>query len=154
MVVLLGLLVGCTTATLSVPLKDFDVPFASIQANQVLFTKQEFNKPPLALTSAALEGSLTYQQGNISLGFYTADREPCAPTGGVYACNPNANNIEAAGSVSFQSGATQPLRLSGSRLTDGINRGDLWIGVRLESGLATTGTLQFRNMVARVAVLP
>lgn len=151
---LLGLLMGCTSAPLTVALQDFEVPIATVQSGQVLFRQQVFNKPPIALTAVALEGNLTYQQGSISLGFYTSDGEPCAPTGGVYVCNPTDSNIQAAGSVSFQSAATQPLRLSGSKLTSGINSGNLWIGVRLESGLATTGTLQFRNMVAKVAVLP
>lgn len=154
LVLLLGLLMGCTNAPLTVALQDFDVPIATVQSGQAVFSKQNFNRPPVALTAVALEGSLTYQQGNISLSFYTSEGEPCAPTGGVYACNPNDPNIQAAGSASFQTGSTQPLRLSGSKLTSGINNGNLWIGVKLESGLATAGTLQFRNMVAKVAVLP
>lgn len=152
--ILLGMLVGCTNAPLTVALQDFDVSIAAIQSGQAVFAKQNFNRPPVPFTAVALEGNLTYQQGNIILNFYTSDGEPCAPTGGVYVCNPADSNIQAAGSVSFQSAATQPLRLSGSKLTSGINSGNLWIGVRLESGLATAGTLQFRNMVAKVAVLP
>ncbi len=153
-VVLLGLLVGCTNAPLTVALQDFEVPIATVQSGQAVFTKQNFNRPPVAFTAVALEGNLTYQQGNISLRFYTSEGEPCAPTGGVYVCNPNDPNIQAAGGASFQTGSTQPLRLSGSKLTSGINSGNLWIGVKLESGIATAGTLQFRNMVAKVAVLP
>ena len=151
---LLGLLVGCTNAPLTVALQDFEVSIATIQSGQAVFTQQNFNRPPIAFTAVALEGNLTYQQGNVSLSFYTSDGEPCAPTGGVYVCNPSSPNIQAAGNVSFQTGPTQPLRLSGSKLTSGINSGNLWIGVKLESGLATAGTLQFRNMVAKVAVLP
>lgn len=150
----LGMLVGCTNAPLTVALQDFEVPIATIQSGQAVFTKQSFNRPPVSFTSVALEGNLTFQQGNISLGFYTSEVEPCAPTGGVYICNPADPSIQAAGSAGFQSGATQPLRLSGSKLTGGINSGNLWIGVRLESGIATAGTLHFRNMVAKVAVLP
>jgi hypothetical protein len=152
--VLLGLLVGCTPAPLTVGLQDFEVPIAAIQSGQAVFTKQNFNRPPVSFTAVTLEGNLTYQQGNISLVFYTSDGEPCAPTSGVYICNPANPGIQEAGSARFQSGATQPLRLSGSKLTSGINSGNLWIGVKLESGVATAGTLQFRNMVARVAVLP
>lgn len=151
---LLGLLVGCTNAPLTVALQDFEVSIATVQSGQAVFTQQNFNRPPIAFTAVALEGNLTYQQGNVSLSFYTSDGEPCAPTGGVYVCNPSSLNIQAAGNVSFQTGPTQPLRLSGSKLTSGINNGNLWIGVKLESGLATAGTLQFRNMVAKVAVLP
>ncbi|MCX7783966.1 MAG: hypothetical protein N2318_10045 [Meiothermus sp.] len=150
----LGLLAGCTNTPLTVALQDFDVPIATIQSGQAVFTKQNFNRPPVSFTAVALEGNLTYQQGSISLGFYTSDVEPCAPTGGVYICNPANPSIQAAGSANFQSGATQPLRLAGSKLTSGINSGNLWIGVKLESGIATAGTLQFRNMVAKVALLP
>lgn len=153
-VVLLGLLMGCSNAPLTVALQDFDVPIAAVQSGQAVFTKQNFNRPPVAFTAVALEGSLNYQQGNVRLEFYTSEDAPCAPTGEVYVCDPSDPKIEAAGSVSFQTGPTQPLRLSGSKLTGGINNGSLWIGVRLESGLATAGTLQFRNMVAKVAVLP
>lgn len=153
-VVLLGLLMGCTNAPLTVALQDFDVPIAAVQSGQAVFTEQNFNRPPVALRAVTLEGSLNYQQGNVRLEFYTSEDEPCAPTGGVYVCNPNNPNIQAAGSASFQTGSTQPIRLSGSKLTGGINNGSLWIGVRLESGVVTAGTLQFRNMVAKVAVLP
>ncbi len=153
-VALLGLLVGCTRAPLTVTLQDFEVSIATVQSGQVVFTQQNFNRPPIAFTTVALEGNLNYQQGNVSLTFYTSDGEPCAPTGGVHVCNPSSPNIQAAGSASFQTGPTQPLRLSGSKLTLGVNNGNLWIGVKLESGIATAGTLQFRNMVAKVAVLP
>jgi hypothetical protein len=153
-VALLGLLVGCTRAPLTVALQDFEVPIATVQSGQAVFTQQNFNRPPIALTNVALEGNLTYQQGDVSLVFYTSDGEPCAPTGGVYICNPNDPNIQEAGSAHFQTAPTQPLRLSGSKLTSGVNSGNLWIGVKLESGIATAGTLQFRNLVARVSLLP
>jgi len=81
-VALLGLLVGCTHAPLTVALQDFEVPIATVQSGQAVFTQQNFNRPPIALTNVALEGNLTYQQGDVSLVFYTSDGEPCAPTGG------------------------------------------------------------------------
>lgn len=101
-VVLLGLLMGCTNAPLTVALQDFDVPIAAVQSGQAVFTEQNFNRPPVALRAVTLEGSLNYQQGNVRLEFYTSEDEPCAPTGGVYVCNPNDPNIQAAGSASFQ----------------------------------------------------
>lgn len=152
--VALTLFAGCSNAPITVPLQDFDVPIATIQSGQALFTKQNFNRPPIPLSAVALEGSLTYQQGNVSLRFYAAEEEPCTPTSGVYLCNTANPKIEQAGNADFQSGATQPLRLSGDKLTRGINNGSLWIGVKLESGIATAGTLEFRNMVAKVALIP
>jgi hypothetical protein len=154
---LLGILLGCTSAPLTVPLGDFDVGVPPVWSDtrSVVFVKREFRPPPVNIKYASLEGSLTYQSGDISLHFYAADSEPCPPAHpGVYICDRDDPDIQPVGSASFQTGATQPLRLSGSRITSGINRGNLWIGVRLDRGVATAGTLQFRNMVARVAVLP
>lgn len=151
-ILLVGLLVSCTSAPFTVGLRGFDVDVATLQMNRAVFVKQSFDRPPFEVRHVVVTGNLTYQQGSISLVFYTSDREPCAPTSGVYICD--VTDHEQVGSASFQSGATQPLRLSGSKLSSGINRGNLWIGVRLNSGLATAGTLQFRNMVARVTVLP
>lgn len=153
---LLGILLGCTRAPLTVHLGDFDVPVPVTWSDTrtVVFVKREFSPPPVSIKYASLEGSLTYRSGDISLHFYAADSEPCPPAHGVYICDRDDPDIQFVGSASFQTGATQPLRLSGSRITNGINRGNLWIGVRLHSGIATGGTLEFRNMVARVAVLP
>jgi hypothetical protein len=153
---LLGILLGCASLPLTVPLGNFDVGVPPVWSDtrSVVFVKREFRPPPVSIKYASLEGSLTYQEGDISLRFYAADSEPCPPAHGVNICDRHDPDIQLVGSASFHTGATQPLRLSGSRITNGINRGNLWIGVRLHSGIATGGTLEFRNMVARVAVLP
>jgi hypothetical protein len=153
---LLGILLGCTRAPLTVPLGDFEVGVPPVWSDMrsVVFVKREFRPPPVNIKYASLEGSLTFQEGPISLHFYAADSEPCPPAHGVYICDPDDPDIQPVGSASFQAGATQPLRLSGSRITNGINRGTLWIGVRLDRGFTTATTLRFSNMVARVAVLP
>ncbi|RDI96428.1 hypothetical protein DV704_00960 [Meiothermus sp. QL-1] len=149
------LLAGCSNAPITVPIQDFDTDFAGVQSSQAVFAKGEFRKPPVNLSSLVLEGTLYYPQTSASFTFFVSDTEPCGNrANGFYICNPNASHIEQAGTASFQSGSPQPLRLSANRLTSGINSGNLWIGVRLDSGIATAGTLQFRNMVARVAVLP
>jgi hypothetical protein len=146
---------ACSSAPISVPLRDFDVDIAAVQSSQAVFVKQSFDKPPLSLSSVVLKGTLRYQQASARFTFFVSDTEPCSSQAqGFYLCDPNAPHIQRAGEASFQSGASQPLELTGTRLTQGINSGNLWIGVRLESGLATAGTLEFRNMVAQVAVLP
>jgi len=148
---LLGLLVGCANTPLRVPLNDFDVDFAAIQIGKITFVKQGFNRPPVGLSRVELEGSLTYKTG-VSFIFYATDSEPCnTQSNGVYLCDPGPS-FEQIGSADFQPGPTQPLLLSGTKLTSGINSGQLWIGVKLNSGLVTTGTLKFRNMVAKVAL--
>lgn len=153
---LLGLLVGCTNAPLRVSLGDFDVDVALFQNNKVLFVKQSFDRPPLSLTQVALEGYLNYRQQNVALAFYAADSEPCTPTlvgsGQIYLCDPAGSDL--LGSVSFASGARQRFEFSSPKLTSGINSGNLWLGVKQQSSLLTVGTLEFRTLVARVAVLP
>jgi hypothetical protein len=129
------------------------VDVVAFQNNRIVFVKQDFAKPPFALRKADLEGNLTYRS-EFAFSFYATDSEPCSnQSNGVYLCEENPS-FASIGSVNFQSGSTQPLRFSGSRLTSGINSGNLWIGVRLDKGLVTTGTLEFRNLVARVSLLP
>ncbi len=150
---LLVFLVGCSNAPLSVSIRDFDVDFAAVQTNKITFVKQGFERPPVNLSRVELEGNLSYKTG-VSFSFYATDTEPCSTqSNGVYLCDPGSS-FEQIGTASFQSSPTQALRLSGNRLTSGINSGNLWIGVKLENGLATAGTLQFRNMVAKVALVP
>lgn len=152
---LVVLLAACSAAPITVKLRDFDIPIATVQSGQVVFTQQSFSKPSVGLSSVRLEGNLTYQQGPYVLSFYAANGEPCstADPGGTYrVCDAGNPNIDLAGTVDFSAGATRPLSLSSGKLTQGINSGNLWIGVKLDSGLLTNGTLQFRNMVAKVAV--
>lgn len=148
-------LASCTNAPLSVPIRDFDVDFAGVQTGQAAFVKANFDKPPVALTQLTLEGTLSFPQTSASFTFFASDTEPCTnKISGVYICNPGASHIEQAGTASFASGTTQPLQLSGNRLKNGINSGNLWIGVRLDTGGIASGTLQFRNMIAKVALIP
>ncbi|MCX7801704.1 MAG: hypothetical protein N2313_01635 [Meiothermus ruber] len=153
LLVLSGLLFGCSNAPLSVALRDFDVDVAAVQSNKIVFVKQSFDRPPVSLSRVELEGNLTYKTG-FAFSFFASDTEPCnTQSNGVYVCDPSSS-FEQIGTANFQSGPTQPLKLSGNQLTSGINSGNLWIGVRLDSGLFTSGTMQFRNMIARVALVP
>lgn len=148
-------LASCTNAPLSVPIRDFDVDFTGVQTGQAVFVKANFDKPPVALTQLTLEGALTFPQTTARFTFFASDSEPCNnQISGVYFCNPGASHIEQVGTADFANGTTQPLQLSGSRLKNGINSGNLWIGVRLDTGGIASGTLRFRNMIAKVALIP
>ncbi len=148
-------LASCTNAPLSVPIRDFNVDIAAIQTDQAAFVKANFDKPPVALTQLTLEGTLTFPLTTASFTFFASDSEPCnIQISGVYICNLGDSHIEQVGTANFASGTTQPLQLSGRRLKDGINSGNLWIGVRLDAGGITAGTLQFRKMIAKVALIP
>jgi hypothetical protein len=148
-------LAGCAAAPITIPLQDFEFnnPQAHSDTTQVVFVGQEFNRPPVALASASLEGNITSPGGNFALSFYASDRAPCPPSPqpGVYICSSNLG-LPSIGRVDFAGGATQPFRLSGGQLTSGINNGRLWLGVRLERGTAPAGIVRLHNMVARAAV--
>ncbi|MCX7601610.1 MAG: hypothetical protein N2Z75_06695 [Meiothermus sp.] len=153
--VFLMILSGCASAPLAIGVRDFDADFTGVQTGQAVFVKAQFDKPPVPVAQLTLEGSLNFQQTSASFTFFASDSEPCNNrVSGFYICNPNAPHIEQSGTVNFSSGTTQPLRLSGNRLKSGINSGNLWLGVRLDSGGVASGTLQFRNLVARVAFVP
>jgi hypothetical protein len=151
-------LAGCAAAPITIPLQDFQFtnPQAISNTSQVVFVGQQLEtRPPVPLASVSLDGNVTYQAGDFALSFYaSANRPSCPPLSGqpgVYVCDSNLG-LPSIGRVDFLAGATQPLRLSGSQLTSGINNGRLWLGVRLERGTAPAGTVRLHNMVARAAV--
>jgi len=151
---LLGLLAACTALPFSTSIKDYNTDVALIGNTTVTLQQAQLGeRPGVALKSIEIVGNVTYQQQDVTLEFYAADQPPCANNlNGVYTCPVSSPNLESIGQVNFSSGATQPFTWQGSKLTSGVNKGELYLGVRLKSGTLTGGTLQFRNMVAKVAV--
>ncbi|PZA07979.1 MULTISPECIES: hypothetical protein [unclassified Meiothermus] len=151
---LLGLLAACTALPFSTSIKDYDTKVALVGTSTVVLQRAQLDqRPGVALKSIEIVGNVTYQQQDVTLEFYAADQPPCGTAfSGVYTCPANSPNLESIGQVNFSSGATQPFTWQGSELTSGVNKGELYLGVRLKSGQLAGGTLQFRNMVAKVAV--
>lgn len=118
------------------------------------FQKSTQNQtPPAALKSVTLEGEALYQQSAVVLEFFASDGPPCATqSGGVYRCAADPASMDTLGEANFASSSSQPISWSGARLTSGVNKGNLYIGVRLKSGIITSGTLKFRNLVAKVVL--
>lgn len=151
---LLGLLAACTALPFSTSVKDYDSDVTLFGNNTVALQKAQLGqRPGVALKSIEIIGNVTYQQQDVTLEFYAADESPCSTVlSGVYTCSVSSPTLESIGEVNFSSGVTQPFIWKGSKLTSGVNKGELYLGVRLKSGVLTGGTLQFRNMVAKVAV--
>jgi hypothetical protein len=151
---LLGLLAACTALPFSTSVKDYDTDVALIGNTIVTLQRAQLGeRPGVALKSVEITGNVNYQQQNVTLEFYAADQPPCASkVNGIYTCSVNSSSLESIGEVNFSSGATQPFTWGGDKLTSGVNKGELYLGVRLKSGTLTGGTLQFRNMIAKVAV--
>lgn len=149
-----GILAACSVAPLIIHIEDYDTDVGLLGNSKVVFQKAKQDRtPPAAVKSVAIEGKLIYQQQDITLEFYASDGPPCTnqPISGIYVCD-QSDNLERVGEVSFSGGAIQPFEWSGSQLTQGVNKGTLYMGVRLKSGLLTGGTLQFRNLIAKVAL--
>lgn len=148
------LLTACSQAPLSIPVADSSTDIALITGSSIVFQKaNQTQNPPTPVKSIALEGTATYKTENSVFEFFASDGVPCNnQVGSVYICSPNAS-LESLGQTDFSSGASQSFRWSGTKLTDGTNKGTLYLGVRLKSGTLSSGTLRFSNMVAKVAIL-
>jgi hypothetical protein len=150
----LGLLAACTALPFSTSIQDYDTDVALVGNNTVALQQAQLGEQHgVTLKSIEITGSVTYQQQDVTLEFYAADQPPCGTViSGVYTCPASSPNLEFIGQVDFSSGATQSFNWKGDKLTSGVNKGELYLGVRLKNGQLTGGTLQFRNMVAKVAV--
>lgn len=149
---LLGLLAACTALPLSIAIPGYT---SKVAANNTVITfqkTQQTQTPPSPAKSITIEGQITYNQ-TATLVFYASDTPPCdSQINGVYTCSFDSNTMESLGEISLQAGVPQNFVWQGAKLTGGINKNSLYIGVSLKDSLLTGGTLQFRNMVAKVAV--
>jgi len=145
-------LVACSAVPLSIAIPDYDSPVAANSATITFQQTSQTQAPPTPVKSISIQGQITYNQ-TATLEFYTSDTPPCGTVlGGVYTCSFDPSTMEKVGESALQAGVAQSFSWSSSRLTNGINQKTLYIGVALKSGLLSGGTLQFRNLVARVAV--
>jgi len=148
------ILTACSAAPLTISLGEYQSGVTLVQDGAVYFQKSSQNQvPPTAFKSVTLEGQAVYQQAVVVMEFYASDGLPCnTQNSGVYRCAVDTATMDLLGQSDFSGSDTQAINWSGTRLTNGVNKGNLYIGVRLKSGLITSGTLKFRNMVAKVAL--
>lgn len=145
-------LAACSGVPLSIPIPDYS---SSVVANGVTiaFQKtQQTQTPSTPLKSVVITGQIIYDQ-TADLLFYASDAPPCGnQLKGVYFCSFDSSTMEKIGESSLQAEVAQSFSWSGAKLTSGINKNNLYIGVKLRDMSLTGGTLQFHNLVAKVAV--
>jgi hypothetical protein len=99
---------------------------------------------------------------NITLGFYARTQDPsqdpaCTaftlPGAGssIYFCSTDPKD-QKVGQATFQNSQQASFTLQGTKLTEGIKAGRLWLGIKASGLPSTSLTLTFRNMKAYVTV--
>ncbi len=171
----LGLLLALTacSVTVTVPMPDQtldlpDLPGLIDTGRKVVYPKDglSFSPPPVdVVRSLRVEGVLEASQPlNITLEFYARTQDPsqddactAPPFPGVeniYFCStdPNDQKDQKVGQATFQNSQQASFTLQGTKLTEGIKAGRLWLGIKASGLPSTSLTLTFRNMKAYVTV--
>jgi hypothetical protein len=156
----LGLLTACQSNPISIPVPNAQFPLASIPtAGRVIMFAQPltFDRPPIS-AQYLLEGQATYQQTNLSLEIYGSAFQPggasCQTVGSYIICDPAGGIVTklSTAPINFSSGATQPFELRGVVLNQAINQGQIWLGVQIGANQLSTGNVDLRQMLVKVAV--
>ncbi|MGC8905529.1 hypothetical protein [Thermus sp.] len=158
-------LVSCS-ATLTLPLPDQTVEVAAVAdtGGKVVYPAKPnpFSPPGSILKDVRVEGTLeASQELFLTLDLYARTEDPAQDpdcfalsdlgTTYAYACSVGPED-EKIGQAGFANTASAPLSLSGSKLTEGIKQGRLWLGV-MAKGLPAAGvTLTFKNLRATVTL--
>ncbi|MGC8968478.1 MAG: hypothetical protein ACP5JV_09255 [Thermus sp.] len=157
-------LAGCS-ATLTLPLPDQTVKVAAVAdtggkvvypANPNLFS------PPRSILDVRVEGTLEASQDLfLTLDLYARTEDPAQDPGCfalsdlrttyAYACSVGPED-EKIGQAGFANTKSAPLSLSGSKLTEGIKQGRLWLGVMAKGLPAAEVTFTFKNLRATVTL--
>jgi hypothetical protein len=172
----LGLLLALTacsvTVTVDLPNQTLDLPGITDTGGQIAYPKDglTFSPPPVdVVRGLRVEGVLKASQPlNITLEFYartqdpsqdpacTAPTFPFAPQGigvepVIYFCSIGPND-QKVGQATFQNSQQASFTLQGTKLTEGIKAGRLWLGIKASGLPSTSLTLTFLNMKAYVTV--
>jgi len=169
----LGLLLALTacsvTVTVPLPPQEVKVPVASDIGGKVVYPKDglSFSPPPVdVVRGIRVEGVLEASQPlDITLEFYARTQDPSqdpactAPTFPqgigvepvIYFCSIGPND-QKVGQATFQNSQQASFTLQGTKLTEGIKAGRLWLGIKASGLPSTPLTLTFLNMKAYVTV--
>jgi len=173
----LGLLLALTacsvTVTVDLPDQTLDLPGLADTVGKVVYPKDglSFDPPPVdVVRGIRVEGVLeaeTSQPLNITLEFYARTRDPSqdpactAPTPtfpqgigvepAIYLCSIGPDD-QKVGQATFQNSQQASFTLQGTKLTEGIKAGRLWLGIKASGLPSTSLTLTFSNMKAYVTV--
>ena len=170
----LGLLLALTacsvTVTVSLPDQTLDLPGLDT-GGKVVYPKDglSFDPPPVdVVRGIRVEGVLKASEPlNITLEFYARTRDPSqdpactAPTPtfpqgigvepAIYLCSIGPDD-QKVGQATFQNSQQASFTLQGTKLTEGIKAGRLWLGIKASGLPSTPLTLTFLNMKAYVTV--
>jgi len=171
----LGLLLALTacsvTVTVSLPDQTLDLPGLADTGGKVVYPKDglSFDPPPVdVVRGIRVEGVLKASEPlNITLEFYARTQDPSqdpactAPTPtfpqgigvepAIYLCSIGPDN-QKVGQATFQNSKQASFTLQGTKLTEGIKAGRLWLGIKASGLPSTSLTLTFLNMKAYVTV--
>ncbi len=160
---------ACGNTPISVPLDDFSIRidatantlgYVVYPYNSTKFEKQVVNVKTITI-SGNVEASYTSLTGDqLQMTFYAratspADNPDCDGSSGVVYICPKGGETAITGSYTFTNGVTQPVTFGSSNpevLADGINKGEIWIGAEVTSGVATNVNFNFTNMIASVTI--
>ena len=171
----LGLLLALTacsvTVTVDLPDQTLDLPGLADTGGKVVYPKDglSFSPPPVDVVQGIrVEGVLKASEPlNITLEFYARTQDPSqdpactAPTPtfpqgigvepAIYLCSIGPND-QKVGQATFQNSQQASFTLQGTKLTEGIKAGKLWLGIKASGLPSTPLTLTFLNMKAYVTV--
>jgi len=169
----LGLLLALTacsvTVTVSLPDQPLDLPGLADTGGKVVYPKDglSFGPPSVdVVRGIRVEGVLEASQPlDITLEFYARTKDPSqdpactSPTFPqgigvepvIYFCSIGPND-QKVGQATFQNSQQASFTLQGTKLTEGIKAGRLWLGIKASGLPSTPLTLTFRNMKAYVTV--
>ncbi len=153
----LMLVAACKEMPIQIPIPDQSFSFAGavMTAGKVAFPKTAATfKPPITLGSVGLSGQIAITPSvNLTVKIYARSVAPtgCTDAGQLWLCDavsetPISNDI-------VFSGTAQPFTLSGTSLTNGINKGELWLGIEVKSGATLNSTANLTNLLASIAIL-
>jgi len=173
-VLLLGLiaafvLASCGNTPISVHLDDFSVKIdaATYTAGYVVYpyNPTKFEKPVVNVKTITITGNVkaTYSSltgDDLTMTFYARATSPennpdCDGSSGVVWICKKDNEKPITGSYTFSNGTVQPVTFGDPNpgvLAEGLNNGEIWIGAEVSSGVSTSVTLDFTNMVANVTI--
>jgi hypothetical protein len=166
----LGLLLALTacsvTVTVSLPDQTLDLPGLTDNGGKVVYPKDglSFSLPPVdVVRGIQVEGVLEASTLlNVTLEFYARTQDPsqddaCTtftlPGAGssIYFCSIDPND-QKVGQATFLNSQQASFTLQGTKLTEGIKAGRLWLGIKASGLPSTSLTLTFLNMKAYVTV--
>jgi hypothetical protein len=171
----LGLLLALTacsvTVTVDLPDQSLDLPGLADTVGKVVYPKDglSFSPPPVdVVRGIRVEGVLEASEPlNITLEFYARTQDPSqdpactAPTPTfpqgigvepvIYLCSIGPDD-QKVGQATFRNSKQASFTLQGTKLTEGIKAGRLWLGIKASGLPSAPLRLTFLNMKAYVTV--